>query len=82
VALTGKWNQGADGVKALSYYPVGGVPVVLCNVATNVEVDLGFRVKRVSAHAGRLRSASVFARRRAKASSPSMGFTLPLLRSS
>jgi hypothetical protein len=64
-------------------HPVGCVRVVLCNVtAYVVEVRVGFGVKRISAHAERLRCASVFAFRRAKASSPSMGFTLPFFRSS
>src|SRR6516162_7270796 len=75
----GKEHQCANGVKDFCYHAVGCVRVVLCNVAAYVvQVPVGFRVKRVSAHAGRLRSASVLAFRRAKASSPSIGFTLPL----
>jgi len=66
--------------KNLQDDPVGIVRVLVCNViAYVVEVFEGCRVESVTAaHAGRLRCASFFAFRWAKASSPSMGFTPPL----
>jgi hypothetical protein len=71
-------------VKVFQDDPVGCVRVLVCNViAYVVEVFEGCRVESVTAaHAGLLRCASVFAFRRAKASSPSMGFTLSLFKSS
>jgi hypothetical protein len=55
VALAGKWNQSANGVRDFCYRPVGGVRVILRKVtAYAVEVRVRFRVKRISALAGRL----------------------------
>jgi hypothetical protein len=83
VATVGKRDQAANGVKDFCNDPVGCIGIVRRDIgAYVVEVSVGFRVKRLSRHAGRLRSDSVLAIRRAKASSPSMSFTRPLLMSS
>src|SRR6266852_2027340 len=84
MALMWKRHKRANAVKNLRHDPVGCVRASLCNViAYVVEVGEGFRVERVAVvHAWRLRCASVFALRRAKAPWPSMGLTLPLFSSS
>lgn len=63
-------------------YPVGSVDVVLRDVVPNlVEVSERFGMERVAAHPAERRR-SLFSRNRLKASSPSIGLTRPLLRSS
>lgn len=60
---------------------VGGIRIVLCDVVPDiVEIREGFRVAAPQSRL--LRRASVFAFKRAKAPSPSMGCTRPDFRSS
>jgi hypothetical protein len=84
VSLMGKSHETAKGVKYLGHDPVGRVRVFLGKV--NSECRRGRRRLPGEARSrylcGRLRCASVFAFRRAKASSPSMSFAPPLFSSS
>jgi hypothetical protein len=84
MTLLGKMYKRTNGVKNFRHGPVGCVRALPCNViAYLVQVCEGAWVKRVAtAYTERLRCASFFAFRRAKASSPSIGFTVPLFRSS
>ena len=62
--------------------PVGGIDVILRDVLPNlVEVCKRIGMERVAAYPPDRRR-SLFSRSFLKASSPSMGFTRPLLRSS
>ena len=83
VAPVMEGNKTADNIENIRYRPIGGVNIVLGYLIPNlIEVGKRFRVESVPAHAGPVRRSSLFSRRRAKASSPSMGFTRPLFRSS
>ena len=63
-------------------YPIGGINVVLRNVFPNlVEICERIRMEGVAAHPPDRRR-SLFSRSFLNASSPSIGFTRPLLRSS
>ena len=65
------------------YFEVGGVQIVFSYItAYIVEVVIAIRMKLISIHSGRWRCASVFAINLLYASSPSIGCTLPLFRSS
>ena len=62
--------------------PVGGIDVVFRDVFTNlVEICERIRMEGLAAHPPERRR-SLFSRSVVKASSPSIGFTRPLLRSS
>ncbi len=79
-----KMHEPANGIKYFEHNPVGSVRIFACNVIAYID-EVGERiwVERVAAaYAAPLRSAWVFAFRREKASSPSIGFTPPLFRSS
>ena len=84
MTLLGKMHKATNGVQNFRDHPVSCVRVFLGNVvAYLVEIRESVRMKRVAtAYVDRLRRAWVFAFRRAKASSPSIGFTVPLFRSS
>lgn len=86
VALMREGNQPLDDVEDLYNDAVGGNRTVCCNVAPYiVDILISLRVKfvtRVTCHFECKRRASVFAIRRANASSPGIMFTLPLLMSS
>ena len=84
MTLIGKRHQPANGIEDFGREPVGRIRTVHRNVIKYaVEIREGFRMKCVAtAYAERSRCACVFAFRRAKASSPSIGFTIPLFRSS
>jgi hypothetical protein len=59
-----------DQIVVYSFEPAGSLWAVVCNVPSYFfEVDDGFRVRSEADHADLLRSASIFAFRRAKASS-------------
>jgi hypothetical protein len=63
-------------------HPIGGIDVVLRDVFPNlVEIGERIRMKSVAAHPPDRRR-SLFSRSVLNASSPSIGFTRPLLRSS
>jgi hypothetical protein len=68
-----------DGVEDFSYSPVGRIQIVPSYVlAYVVEICERFWLESIPApHACRFRRASVFALRRAKASSPPIGFPQP-----
>jgi len=70
--------------KIAGNHPVGSVKIILSNEIPNlIEIDGGFRVEIVSAHEpGCERRATLFSRKRAITSSPVIGFTLPLFKSS
>src|SRR5437899_807981 len=74
--------QRAEDSVYVGEYAVSGVDVILRDVRPNL-VELGERIgmKSVAAHPPDRRR-SLFSRSFLKASSPSIGFTLPLLRSS
>src|SRR5580704_752896 len=83
VALMGKRYESLNSIVNLISYAVGGVDTVLRDKLpqiVNVDISLGMKLK--AAHAWLLRRASLFAFSRAKASSPGMSLTLPLLMSS
>ena len=67
---------------------VGDVEVSLGNKFPDlIKIEGGFRAKIVAGHLSRLepgweRRAALFSRKRAMTSSPGMGFTLPLFKSS
>ncbi len=86
MTLMWEWNQALDGVENVYDNPVRGIRTVCRNVASDfINISVGFRMKLITAvfrHRLRLRSASVFAISRAKASSPGIIFTFPLLMSS
>jgi hypothetical protein len=84
VANVRKRNYILDGAANLIDYAVGRFTAALAYVHRNfVDVDKGFRMKIVAAaHAGPLRRASIRSCMRAKASSPGISFTRPLLMSS
>jgi len=83
VALVGEANEGLNGFVNLFAHSVGSIQIVLRDVFPKlVKVPVRFGMENIAAHARLLRRASLFSRRRANASSPSMGFTLPLLMSS
>src|ERR1022692_2436391 len=87
VPLVGKWHQSTDGGQNLFAYSHGSERIVLGDVLPNTgNVLCCFRVKpkaSIDIHWGACLSRSSSRRRRdSKNSSPSMGFTLPLLRSS
>ena len=63
-------------------YPVGGVNVVFRDLLPDfVEIRERFRMESVAAHPAE-RRCSLLSRNRLNASSPSIGLTRPLLRSS
>lgn len=73
-----KCNQPANRAEDFVNYNIGRVGTLLRDVISNVvEISEGFRVKSITAQAVLLRCASVFAFKREKASSPSMGCTRP-----
>ena len=84
VTLVRKIDKPANDVKYFVHDAVGRVRVILRDVTADlVEISEGFRMERVpAAYAERLPCAWVFTFRREKASSPSIGFTPPLFRSS
>ena len=63
-------------------HPIGSAEVLSRNeLPYFVEIGGGFRVKLISGHERLARRAALLARRRAKTSSPLMGFTVPFLSS-
>jgi len=86
MATVRKRNQVLNGIENLDNHPVRGIRIVGRNIAAefvNVFVSFGVKlIPLVIRHRERLRSASVFAMRRAKASSPGIIVTFPLLMSS
>lgn len=82
-AVPDVWRPGecTEGVEDLAE-AVGSVDAVFSDVFSNlVDVREGFRVESVTAHAPERRCV-LFSRSRWNASSPLIGFTRPLLRSS
>jgi hypothetical protein len=76
-------HQNVNRAQNILDHPIGGIEVVRRNEFPNfVKINLGLGVKIVPGHEGSARRATLFARRRSITSSPLMGFTLPLLRSS
>jgi hypothetical protein len=83
VSLMGKRNEVLNGLVNLFSHPVGGVLIISRDEFSKlVKIDVRLGMQNVAAHARLLRRASLFSRNRANASSPSMGFTRPLLMSS
>lgn len=85
VALVRELSEDADGIENLCGYPVCRVGDIVGYVFPDfADIFVRFWVERMAAHAERrrLRWTSVFSIRRRKASSPSMGVTIPLSRSS
>lgn len=92
MALVWERCQLIEGGQNTCNRPVGSVEAVPGNELPNlVKIEGGFRVEIVTGHLPRLvarlepvreRRAALFSRKRAMTSSPGMGFTLPLFKSS
>ena len=83
MALVGEGNQGLDGSFNLYHHAVGGIKVVLgYKLPNGIEVNLSFGVKLIPDHRCSARRAALLARSRANTSSPEIGFTAPLSKSS
>jgi hypothetical protein len=87
MALVWERQQLIESGQNIYDYSVGGVEVSLGNKFPDLIKIEGFRVKIVARHLSRLepgweRRAALFSRKRAMTSSPGMGFTLPLFKSS
>ena len=83
VTLMGKRNKVLNCFKHQVPYSIRRTQIILRNEFPKlVKVRVRLGVQNKAAHARLLRRTSLFFRRRANASSPSMGFTVPLLTSS
>ena len=83
IASMRKWYQSLNGVQNIGNHVVSGGGAILGDEISNLrKVVLYFRVKIVPGHCRLACRAALRARKRAFISSPLMGFTLPLLRSS
>src|SRR6266496_2601169 len=88
MALVGERHQLIEGGQNICNHTVGGVEVGLANEFPNlVKIEGGLRVEIVTGHLPRLepgweRRAALFSRKRVITSSPGIGFTLPLFKSS
>lgn len=79
----GERNQALNGAINFINDAVSGFGAIFAEVKRDfIDIDERLRMEVVIAHAGPLRRASILSCKRAKASSPSINFTLPLLMSS
>ena len=75
--------KGFNGCLDCIDHPVSGLKVVVgYEFPTSGKVNFGFRMQILAGHACSARRAALLARSLAKTSSPGIGFTLPLSRSS